>query len=112
MNNPDANIEWKHHLCAVSGIYMILDTRTGQQYIGSANGNHGIWQRWCDYAANFTGGNRELKALLETDPHYYRHFRFSVLQTLPSNITQQEIIAIENLYKEKLGSRVHGLNRN
>ncbi len=110
--NPEANHEWRQHLSSVNGIYLILDASTGQQYIGSANGREGIWQRWCTYAANGTGGNKVLVALLASDPQYYRHFRFSVLQTLPSNITQPEIIAIENLYKKKFGSRVHGLNAN
>jgi hypothetical protein len=112
IDNPDANYEWRNQLCAINGIYLILDSKTGQQYVGSANGKNGVWQRWSEYAANYTGGNKELVTLLKLDPHYYRHFRYSVLQTLPSNITQREIIAIENLYKQKLGSKMHGLNRN
>jgi hypothetical protein len=112
IDNPDANYEWRHHLSAVNGIYLILDSSTGMQYIGSANGENGIWQRWAEYVANYTGGNKELIALLKADPHHYRHFRYSVLQTLPSNITQREIIAIESLYKDKLGSKAHGLNQN
>jgi len=112
IDNPDANHDWRNQLCAVNGIYMILDTNTGQQYVGSANGKNGIWQRWSEYAANYTGGNKELVSLIKSDPHYYRHFRYSILQTLPSNITQREIIAIENLYKKKLGSKAHGLNSN
>ncbi len=111
-DNPEANIDWKLHLSSVNGIYMILDDNTGQQYIGSANGKGGVWQRWGDYAANKTGGNKELIRLLDSDPEYQRYFRYSILQTLPSNITQQEIIRIENLYKEKFGSKVHGLNAN
>jgi len=112
INYPDANHDWYHHLSAVNGIYMILDDKTGHQYIGSANGKNGIWQRWSNYASNYTGGNDQLIALLKTDPLYYKNFKYSVLQTLPSNITQREIVAIENLYKEKLGSRAHGLNQN
>ena len=112
IDNPESNHEWKNHLSSVNGIYLILDSKTGQQYVGSANGKDGIWQRWSEYAANYTGGNKELVTLLKSDPHYYRHFRYSVLQTLPSNITQREIVAIENLYKQKLGSKMHGLNRN
>ncbi len=110
--NPEANADWKHHLAAINGVYMILDTLTGQQYIGSAYGGEGIWQRWSDYARTGTGGNRELIRLLENDPHYARHFRFSLLQSLPSNITPREIIRIEGLYKEKFGSRAYGLNGN
>jgi hypothetical protein len=112
VRNPDANYEWRHHLSAVNGVYMILDNKTGHQYIGSACGNNGIWQRWCDYALNGTGGNKELIALHQNDPLYHRHFKFSVLQSLPSNLTPREIVAIEKLYKQKLGSRAHGLNKN
>lgn len=112
IDHPDANYDWYHHLSAVNGVYMILDNKTGNQYIGSANGKNGIWQRWSDYASNYTGGNDQLISLLKTDPLYYKNFKYSVLQTLPSNITQREIVAIEKLYKEKLGSRAHGLNRN
>ena len=110
--NPEANYEWHHQLAAVNGVYMILDNKTGRQYIGSAYGKKGIWQRWCEYAKTYHGGNKELKMLLESDPNYCRHFRYSVLQTLPSNITSKETIAIEALYKQKLGSKAHGLNCN
>jgi hypothetical protein len=112
IENPDANHDWQYQLSSVNGIYMILDNSTGKQYIGSACGEKGIWQRWCNYAATGHGGNRELKELMDSDPTYHRNFKFSVLQPLPSNITQREIVETENLYKQKLGSRVHGLNVN
>lgn len=107
---PEANQDWKNHLSSVDGIYMILNLRTGNQYIGSANGKEGIWQRWSEYAKNYTGGNTMLKEILAENNSDYKNFRYSILQTLPSNITQNEIVKIENLYKEKLGSRFHGLN--
>lgn len=110
--NPSSNHEWYHHLSAVNGVYMILDASTGMQYIGSAYGKEGIWQRWSEYARTITGDNKELKGLIAKDPNYHRHFRFSVLQTLPSNVTKDEIIRVESLYKNKLGSRVFGLNSN
>lgn len=110
-SHPEANTDWQHRLSS-NGIYMILDDKTGAQYIGSAYGNNGIWQRWCNYAVTGHGGNKELIALMNTDPEYTRHFRFSVLQALPGNITPDEIIEIEQLYKKKLGTRVHGLNAN
>lgn len=112
MRNPEANVDWKHHLSAVNGIYLILDTSTGKQYIGSAYGQGGIWQRWSNYAASIHGGNKELSMLHENDAICHRHFLYSVLQPLPSNITQREIIQLESLYKKKLGSRAHGLNSN
>lgn len=112
INSPEANYDWKHHLAAVNGVYLILDNKTGQQYVGSAYGKQGIWGRWSDYARTGHGGNEELIELLRVDPKYSRHFQFSVLQTLPSNFSQRESGEIESLYKQKLGSRVHGLNSN
>ncbi len=112
IENPEANEDWKNHLSSVNGIYLILDSKTGDQYIGSANGQGGIWQRWTEYVRTFHGGNQQLIELCKSDNNYHKNFRYSVLQTLPSNITQKEIVKIENLYKEKLGTRVHGLNKN
>ena len=112
IENPDANRDWYHNLSSVNGIYLILDQKTGMQYIGSASGNKGIWGRWENYSKNGHGSNIELKALLNTDPNYAQNFRYSILQTLPSNYTSKQVIAYETLYKEKLGSRVHGLNEN
>ena len=45
IQNPDANRDWYHNLSSVNGIYLILDQKTGMQYIGSASGNKGIWGR-------------------------------------------------------------------
>ena len=112
INNPNSNIEWKNHLSSVNGIYLILDSSSGQQYIGSANGKNGIWQRWQDYAQNGHGNNKKLISLHLNAPLHSKNFRFSVLQTLPSNITKPEIDKIESLYKQKLGSRTYGLNDN
>lgn len=112
IESPEANQDWKNNLSSVNGIYLILDKKTGDQYIGSANGKEGIWQRWSDYAKTKHGGNKMLITLIEKDKNYYKNFRYSILQTLPSNISQKEIVKIENLYKEKLGTKVYGLNKN
>jgi hypothetical protein len=112
VEHPEANEDWKNHLSAINGVYLILDYKTGDQYVGSANGQDGIWQRWVEYSKTYHGGNQVLKTLCSMDKNYHKNFRYSVLQTLPGNITQKEIVKIENLYKEKLGTRVHGLNMN
>jgi len=36
-------------LASVAGVYLILDTETGYQYIGAATGKDGIWGRWSKY---------------------------------------------------------------
>jgi len=112
INNPEANEDWKNQLSSVNGIYLILDSKTGNQYVGSANGKEGIWQRWTDYAKTYHGNNNRLIELCKKDKNYHRAFKYSVLQTLPSNITKKEIDKIEALYKEKLGTKSFGLNEN
>ncbi len=110
--NRNSNKEWIVHLSSINGIYLILDTKTGDQYIGSANGKDGLLGRWEDYVKNKTGGNQRLIDLINKDANYHLNYRFSILQTLPSNITKREIDKIESIYKEKLGTRVFGLNLN
>ena len=112
IDNPEANEDWKHQLSSVNGIYLILNSKNGEQYIGSANGKGGIWQRWSEYAKKIHAENVKLKELYNQDNSCHKHFRYSILQPLPSNITKKEIDKIENLYKEKLGTRVFGLNLN
>lgn len=113
IKNPEANYDWKHHLSAVNGVYLILDRKTGKQYIGSAYGDKGIWGRWKSYVETGHGNNIELKKLLAADPAYHqRNFSFSILQTLPSNFDVKESVGIESLYKRKLGSIANSLNAN
>lgn len=112
IDNPEANRDWFNHLKSVNGIYLILDELTGNQYIGSAYGKNGIWQRWSEYTKNGHGGNKQLKELCLKESGYFKNFKFSILQTLPNNISPKEIIAIETLYKKKLGTKMFGLNSN
>ena len=74
--NPDANKDWKNHLSSVNGIYLILDKTTGNQYIGSANGKGGIWQRWSEYVKTKTGGNKVLIDLCSNNNNYHKNFQF------------------------------------
>ncbi|HZH13412.1 MAG TPA: GIY-YIG nuclease family protein [Archangium sp.] len=107
---PTANREWHRRLSAVAGVYLILDTRTGKQYVGSASGKEGILGRWKDYAETGHGGNRKLIELVQADGSSLRHLQFCILQTLDRGLTRQEVRDIEYLHMRKLGSRVHGLN--
>lgn len=114
-NEPE---DWKVALQAVNAIYMIIDKHNGKQYIGStyAKGirSGGIWNRWLAYVQ--TGGhaeNRSLKEILdEKGMDYARHFSWIVLETLPLRITDKEVIARENVYKEKFLTRIFGYNNN
>lgn len=112
MDNPDANRDWKNNLSSINGIYMILDKLTGNQYIGSAYGSNGIWQRWNDYSKTKHGGNKTLIELCNSSENYQKNCQYTIPQSLPSNLSSREVIKIENLYKEKFVTRAHVLNEN
>ena len=105
--------EWETKLSAVAGIYLITDTKTGKQYVGSASGeNGGVWGRWSEYARTKHGGNKKLIELINTDTDYCNNFLFSILEVFPIKRDKHEILEYEQLYKKKLGSIVFGLNDN
>ncbi|MDH3355096.1 MAG: GIY-YIG nuclease family protein [Chromatiales bacterium] len=112
VKNSDANREWHTMLSSVAGIYLIVDSKTGKQYVGSAYGEKGILGRWGNYARNGHGGNEQLKNLINKSKSYSKYFTFSILRTLPKTLTKREVIEYENLYKTKLGTRTFGLNSN
>lgn len=112
IENPDSNREWNRMLSSISGIYIILDTKSGRQYVGSAYGKGGIWGRWKKYSKNPSGGNKSIKAILEKYPDRYNFFQFSILRVLEPGSTKDQVIVQEYLIKEKLGSRAFGLNVN
>lgn len=105
--------EYKTALSAIKGVYLILNTATGEQYIGSASGDDGILGRWMAYAnLPFHGDNKKLIELLASDRNAYKNFQFSLLQIFSKTATDKEILETEELFKKKLGSRVFGLNAN
>lgn len=112
IKNPDANRQWKMMLSNVYGVYLILDKKDGQQYVGSAYGKDGIWGRWSNYIQSKHGDNKILVELLKNDPMRYKHFQFSILSVLPSSSIREQVIQLESITKEKLGTRVFGLNAN
>lgn len=109
-DDEDANREWRSRLAAVAGVYLVLATKTGKQYVGSAYGAKGIWGRWAAYANNGHGGNKLLRELIDKDSAYPEAFSYSILQILPKSFAPKEVIKSEERYKKKLGSRATGLN--
>ena len=104
---------WKSALSKVKGIYLIVDTLSGKQYVGSAYGDECIWQRWCDYAKNGHGGNIELKELLKANGEDYKYnFKYSILEVCNMNLGTEYIIERENHWKRVLLTRQFGLNNN
>lgn len=106
--------DWKFALSNVKGVYLLTNNENGKSYVGSASGENGIWQRWSDYIFECTGGNKELIELKEnfTEDYFKKNFKFSVLETVGSSATTEEIIDLENLWKDKLLTRAHGYNAN
>lgn len=107
-NNPEANREWVHKLSAVAGVYLI--THEDKQYVGSAYGKEGIYGRWKQYAHSGHGGNVQLEKLMALQPDSHKQFHYSILRELPKSMSKKEVIGIEMLCQQKLGSRAFGLN--
>jgi hypothetical protein len=100
-------------LSNVKGIYIIVDTLTGKQYVGSAYGDECIWQRWSNYAKDGHGGNVELKELLKANGEEYKYnFKYSILEVCNMNLGNEYIISRETHWKEVLLTRTFGLNKN
>lgn len=112
IKHKDANRIWHTMLDSVAGVYLIVDMKTGFQYVGSAYGEEGILGRWRHYVDSHHGGNKLLIELLDVDPERYRSFQFSILQTLPRSMNKDLVIRKEQVYKVKLGTRAFGLNGN
>ncbi len=106
-------VSWRSPLSKVKGIYLITDMFTGKQYVGKADGQSGIWQRWCSYVTFGHGGNKELRELLGSNPpEYLEHFQFSILEIADLQTSDLEIDARESHWKEVLRTREHGYNSN
>lgn len=109
---PTAHPDWVSALSAVGGIYLIVDGVSGQQYVGSATGNGGLWQRWCEYAKTGHGGNLRLRTLCQNGDVYPKALSFSILETFSRSLALSEAVSLEGFFKKKLGSRAFGLNAN
>ena len=98
---------WRNALSHWRGIYYISDTSDGKGYVGSAYGNENLFGRWLDYAARGHGGNQHLR---ERNPN---NFRFSILQRVSPDMVINDLVSLENSWKERLHTRQpFGLNGN
>jgi len=105
---------WRSALSSVKGIYLITDTHTGKLYVGKADGETGIWGRWCTYSTTSHGHNVALKREFGIDapPEREKDLRFSLLEIADLHAMPGEIDARENHWKEILLTRSHGYNLN
>jgi hypothetical protein len=107
------NPSWKCALSSVAGVYLITDTKKGMQYVGSAYGGDGLWQRWAIYAKSGHGHNKDFKALLKAKgKDYALNFQFSILEICDLNASEEYVIGREVHWKEVLKTREFGLNNN
>jgi hypothetical protein len=92
-------------LRASKGVYILTCPSTKEQYVGSATGYDGFWQRWQDYASTGHGGNIALKSRAPSD------YQVAILQVAGTDATADDIIGMEERWKKKLQSKEMGLNR-
>lgn len=97
---------WIAALQSTKGVYLLTCPKTKEQYVGSATGEKGFWQRWQDYVQNGHGGDVALKSRDVSD------YQVSILEVAGSAVTADDIIKMEVRWKLKLQSREMGLNRN
>ena len=102
---PADNEEWMSYLKNRSGVYLILDVNSGEQYVGSAYGVEGFWGRWGTYAVKGDGN-----VLLKNKN--YDNFQFTILWETLNTTLQNDILTVECEIKKNLGTRVFGLNNN
>ena len=112
INNPNGNKDWYEYLSRHSGVYVIFDSSTGNQYVGSASGGNGIWSRWEGYVRTGHNGNKGLKALAKDNPDFANTFTYSLHHVFPKTVSKKDVLYYESLLKNKLGSRAFGLNEN
>jgi hypothetical protein len=96
---------WQARLKESKGVYL-LAFDDGTQYVGSASGGLGFWQRWSDYLRNGHGGNQ----VLIRDQRDARTATVSILEISGSADTDDEIIGREMLWQRKLGTRAKRLD--
>lgn len=101
---------WRSALGNQKGVYLLIDSNTGKQYVGSAYGQDMLLGRWEQYIKTYNGGNKLLKKL--KDEYIQDNFYFTILETFNQNIDDQIIINRENYWKDVLRTRSFGYNDN
>ncbi|MCL8026012.1 GIY-YIG nuclease family protein [Nocardioides bruguierae] len=100
---------WQQVLRSVKGVYLLVDRDSGHQYVGSAKGADSLFGRWLQYATDGHGGNEGMKKAAAPGR---RRYQVSVLEVVDENTPDTTIEQIESFWKNKLLSRIFGLNVN
>jgi hypothetical protein len=96
---------WIRRLEETRGVYLLVFD-DGMQYVGSATGESGFWQRWEAYLANGHGGNK----VLLRDQRDARNAMVAILETSGSRETRNDIVKREMFWQQVLGSKAKTLD--
>lgn len=112
---------WRDALKSVYGVYLLTDTKTGKQYVGSATGTDGIYGRWSTYLKNGYEinekeyPNKRLKELVkkETIKYIKENFQYTILEIFSKNdYGRDKALKRESYWKDVLKTREFGYNDN
>lgn len=95
---------WREVLRSTCGVYLLTDS-LGKHYIGSAKGGEGFLGRWQAYRGGRGGGNIGLVDAVGP-------YKVAVLQTFDRSTLDENVERVESIWKDKLGARAAGYNRN
>ena len=107
--------DWIAALENQKAVYLITDTESGKQYVGSAYGENGmLFQRWANYVNDGHGWNKLLKEIVAESGIEYvaQNFQYSILENYNARVEKRIILERESWWKKTLGSRAFGLNAN
>lgn len=112
IQNPDGNREWELFLKSHDGVYVIHDTETRENYVGSAYGDEGLWHRFSGYVQtghNFNKGLMELFSEKMDNSRVY-DFIYSIHHVCAKHgKSKNEVLGYESMLKKKIDPK---LNRN
>lgn len=104
---------WRAAMLSVNAVYLIVNTKTGDRYVGSTYGYDGLLGRWSVYVSTDGHGNNKGMISHLKSANQSHDLQFSVLQVLSKSIPDHQIIEAETLWKKKLLTyEPFGMNQN
>lgn len=106
---------WVAALESQKAVYLITDINNGKLYVGSATSANGmLLARWNTYVNNGHGGNLCLQEIIKKEGFEYiqKYFQYSILENYNAKVDDKVVLTRESWWKETLGSRVFGYNKN
>ena len=109
--------DWVVALKNQKAVYLITDTNTGKQYVGSATNDKGmLLDRWATYIDSGSGGNIRLEEIKKDRnkglDYIQKYFQYSILENFYKNTDDRYILERESWWKDVLRTREFGYNAN